>query len=113
MEYEITLTDGTFDEIIKNSTVPLLVDFWAPWCAPCRLVAPILSALAKDYNGKLQVGKVNVDENPAIASRYGITGIPTMLLFKNGKAVGQWIGALPRPMLEQALKPHLDFEAKV
>ena len=112
MEYEITLTDGTFEETVKNSQVPILVDFWAPWCAPCRMVAPILSALAKDYNGKLQVGKVNVDENPVIASRFGITGIPTLLLFKNGEAVGQWIGALPRPMLEQAIKPHLNLEAK-
>lgn len=113
MENEITLTDGTFDETVKNSQVPLLVDFWAPWCGPCRAVAPVLSALAKDYSGKLQVGKVNVDENPIIASRFGITGIPTILLFKNGKAVGQWIGALPRPLLEQALRPHLNLEAKV
>jgi thioredoxin 1 len=113
MEYEITLTDGTFEETVKNSPLPVLVDFWAPWCAPCRLVAPIVSALAKDYDGKLKVGKVNVDENPVIASRFGITGIPTLLLFKGGKPVGQWIGALPRPMLEQALKPHLVIEAKV
>jgi len=112
MEHEITLTDSTFEDQIKNSSVPLLVDFWAPWCMPCRMVAPILSALAKEYSGRLAVGKVNVDENPNIASRFGITGIPTLLLFKGGLPVGQWIGALPRPMLEQALQPHLDQVAK-
>ena len=112
MEHEITLTDSTFEDQIKQSTVPMLVDFWAPWCMPCRMVAPVLSALAKDYSGRLAVGKVNVDENPNIASRFGITGIPTLLLFKDGKPVGQWIGALPRPMLEQALQPHLDQVVK-
>lgn len=111
MEHEITLTDSTFDEQIKNSPIPLLVDFWAPWCMPCRMVAPVLTALAKDYSGQLQVGKLNVDDNPMTASRFGITGIPTMLLFKEGKPVGQWIGALPRPMLEQALLPHLPPKA--
>ncbi len=107
MEYEITLTDKSFDEQIRSSSVPLLVDFWAPWCAPCRMIAPVLSALAQDYAGRLQVGKVNVDENPLIASRFGITGIPTLMLFKDGKPVNQWIGALPRPMLEQGLQPYL------
>ncbi|RJP77673.1 MAG: thioredoxin [Candidatus Zixiibacteriota bacterium] len=107
MEHEITLTDATFDEQITQSATPVLVDFWAPWCAPCRIIAPVLSGLAQDYAGQLTVGKVNVDENPAVAARFGITGIPTLLLFKNGKPVGQWIGALPRPMLEQGLKPHL------
>jgi thioredoxin 1 len=107
MEHEITLTDSTFDEQVKNSSVPMLVDFWAPWCMPCRAVAPILSGIAEDYQGRLAVGKLNVDDNPQVASRFGITGIPTLLLFKGGQPVGQWIGALPRPMLEQALQPHL------
>lgn len=107
MENEIILTDNTFDETVKNSTVPLLVDFWAPWCAPCRIIAPVLSSLAKDYSGRLQVGKLNVDENPLIASRFGITGIPTLLLFKDGKPVEQMVGALPRPMLEARLASHL------
>ncbi len=111
MEHEITLTDHTFDEQIKNSPIPILVDFWAPWCMPCRMVAPVLTALAKDYAGQLTIGKVNVDENPGVASRFGITGIPTMLLFKEGKPVGQWIGALSRPTLEQALQPHLPAKA--
>jgi thioredoxin 1 len=86
------------------------VDFWAPWCAPCRMVAPILAQLAKDYAGKLTVGKINVDENPHVASRFGITGIPTMLLFKDGKTVQQWIGALPRPALEMGIKAYLTLE---
>jgi thioredoxin len=113
MEHEITLTDANFDEKIIHSPTPILVDFWAPWCAPCRMVAPVLSALAKDYAGQMTVGKVNVDENPGVAARYGITGIPTLLLFKEGKQVGQWIGALPRPMLEQGLRPHLSPIQKV
>ncbi len=107
MDNEIILTDSTFDETVKNSSVPLLVDFWAPWCAPCRMIAPVLSALAKDYSGQLQVGKLNVDENPLTANRFGITGIPTLLLFKNGKPVEQMVGALPRPMLEARLVSHL------
>ncbi len=107
MEHEITLTDQTFDEQVKNSPVPLLVDFWAPWCGPCKMVAPVLSALAKDYAGQLTVGKLNVDDNPATAARFGITGIPTMMLFKDGKPVEQLIGAMPRQMLEQRLISHL------
>ncbi|MCX6641202.1 MAG: thioredoxin [bacterium] len=107
MEHEITLTDKTFDQHIKAGAEPILVDFWAEWCMPCRMVAPILSGIANDYNGKLRVGKLNVDDNPMTAGRFGITGIPTLLLFKGGQLVDQWVGAMPRNMLEDALKPHL------
>jgi thioredoxin len=107
MAQEITLTDNTFDAEINNSTQPILVDFWAPWCMPCRIVAPILEELAKENNGSLRVAKLNVDDNPMTASRFGITGIPTLLLFKNGEMTERWVGALPKPMLEAALKPHL------
>jgi len=107
MEHEITLTDKTFDQTVKSGSEPILVDFWADWCMPCRMVAPVLSGIAKDYSGKLRVGKLNVDENPMTAGRFGISGIPTMLLFKDGQIVEQWVGAMPRQTLEEALKPHL------
>ena len=107
MENEIVLTDQNFDEQIKNHPEAILVDFWAPWCMPCRIVAPILSDMAKDYTGRLKVGKVNVDENPMTATRFGISSIPTLMLFKDGQKVDQWVGAMPRPMLESVLKPHL------
>lgn len=107
MENEIILSDQTFDEQIKNHTELILVDFWAPWCMPCYVVAPILSELAKDYAGRLKIGKLNVDENPLTAGHFGITSIPSLLLFKDGQMVDQWVGAMPRPMLETALQPHL------
>ncbi len=108
MDNEITLTDQNFDLMIQNGTEPILVDFWAPWCMPCRMVAPILSEIADEYKGNIKVGKLNVDENPQIALRFGITGIPSMLLFKGGHKVDQWVGAMPKPILEEALKPHLN-----
>lgn len=108
MDNEITLTDQNFDLQIQNGAEPLLVDFWAPWCMPCRMVAPILSEIADEYQGRIKVGKLNVDENPQIAHRFGITGIPSLLLFKGGQKVDQWVGAMPKPMLEEALKPHLN-----
>ena len=107
MENEIILTDQNFDEQIKNNSEAVLVDFWAPWCMPCRIVAPILSDVAKDYTGRLKIAKVNVDENPMTAARFGISSISTLMLFKDGQKVDQWVGAMPRPMLETALKPHL------
>ena len=107
MSTEVTLTDQNFDTEITNTTEPILVDFWAPWCAPCRLVAPVLTELAEDYQGELKIAKVNVDDNPYIAQRFGITSIPSLLLFKDGKKIDQWVGAMPKPMLEGVLKPHL------
>lgn len=92
--------DSNFDTEVLQSPVPVLVDFWASWCAPCRSVAPIVDALAEAYEGKIKVGKVNVDENPAIPARYGIRGIPTIMLFKEGKLVDQVVGAVPKTQLE-------------
>ena len=107
MENEITFTDINFDEQIKNGTEPILVDFWAPWCMPCRVVSAIISELAQDNAGQLKVGKLNVDENPQTASRFAITSIPTLILFKEGQQGERWVGAMLKPMLEAALKPHL------
>src|SRR5512142_1731255 len=99
MEQEITLTDSTFDETVKTSAVPILVDFWAPWCAPCRMVAPALDALAREHASVLKVAEVNVDENPGLAARYGAMSIPTMIVVQNGREVDRWVGALPERAL--------------
>ncbi len=106
-EAVVTLSDANFEEQILNSASPALVDLWAPWCAPCRMVAPAIKELADDYQGKIVVGKLNVDENPVIASRYGVTSIPTLLFFKNGETVDQMIGVPAgnaRKVIEDKLK---------
>jgi thioredoxin 1 len=88
-----TLTDETFDKEIVDAGTPVIVDFWAPWCGPCRMVGPVIEEIAGDHEGKVVVGKVNVDENPSIASKFGIMSIPTIILFKDGQAVKKVIGA--------------------
>ena len=88
----LTLTDANFEEQVLNAETPVLVDLWAPWCAPCRMIAPAVEELATEYNGKALVGKLNVDENPLIARKYGVTSIPTLLFFKGGEVVDQMIG---------------------
>ena len=99
-----TFTDQNFeDEVIKNEQ-PVLVDFWAPWCAPCRIVSPIIEELAKEYEVKLKVGKVNVDENPNSASRFGIMSIPSILIFKNGQPVKTMIGAQSRENFKKGIE---------
>src|SRR6059036_2507026 len=99
----VTLSDANFWEFVKSNRV-VLVDFWAAWCPPCRAVAPTVEALAKDYAGRVTVGKLNTDENPGTASSFGIHSIPTLLVFKDGKAVDTVIGAVPRPFLEKTLQ---------
>ena len=89
---EIQLTDETFDKDVVQAAEPVLVDFWAPWCGPCRMLAPIVEELSKEYEGKAFVGKLNTDDNPATASRYNISAIPTMLFFKGGQVVDQLVG---------------------
>ena len=103
----LELTTSNFDDETKKADAPILVDFWAEWCGPCRLVAPILEQLAKDYAGKARVGKVNVDEHSAIAARFGVQSIPTLLLFKHGKVVEQYIGATSKDVLAKILDKHL------
>ncbi len=107
----LTLNDANFEEMILKASVPALVDLWAPWCAPCRMVAPVVEELAADYQGKAVIGKLNVDENPGIASRYGVTSIPTLIFFKDGEARDQMIGVPAgnaKRVIEDKLKNWLD-----
>ena len=101
---EVTVTDKSFDADVVNSSVPVLVDFWAVWCGPCRMQDPILEELVKSYEGKITVAKLNVDENPQTAGKYGIMSIPTLLLFKGGIIVKQMIGVQSKETLEDEFK---------
>ncbi|MEW6603149.1 MAG: thioredoxin [Thermoproteota archaeon] len=100
------LTDSNFKSEVAKYPI-MLIDFWAPWCGPCRIVSPIIEQLAKEYSGKVAFGKVNVDENQMISASFGIQSIPTMMIFKNGKAVDVMIGALPKAQIEMKIKQHL------
>ncbi|MCX7943099.1 MAG: thioredoxin [Deltaproteobacteria bacterium] len=99
----IIFNNDNFNEEVLKSEHPVLVDFWAPWCGPCRLVGLIIDEIAKEYQGRIKVGKLNVDENESIAYRYGIRSIPTIVLFKNGKPVDQIIGAVPKHILKKMI----------
>jgi thioredoxin 1 len=103
----IILTDNNFDaEVTKNKLI--VVDFWAPWCGPCRMVGPLIEELASEYAGKVAFGKLNVDENITVPSRFGVRSIPTLLVFKDGQAVDTIVGACPKPYLESKFKPYIE-----
>jgi len=103
MAKPVIVDDKNFDQTVLRAKTPMLVDFWAPWCAPCRAVAPILDELANEYEGRLSFARLNVDEAPASATKYGISAIPTLLLFKDGKPVSQIVGFKPKAELKKAL----------
>ena len=103
----INVTDAAFEKTVLQSELPVIVDFWAPWCGPCKMVAPILDKLAKEMAGEVLIAKVNTDENPEWAQKYGVQGIPTMLSVANGKVAHRQVGALPEPMLRNTIKQFL------
>jgi thioredoxin 1 len=103
----VTFTDGAWDADVLQSDKPVLVDFWAEWCGPCRMMSPTIDALADDYAGRVTIGKLNVDENGGAAMRYGVRGIPTLLLFKGGQVVAQKVGATSKSDLQQLIESHL------
>ena len=102
------VTDDAFEKTVLKSEVPVVVDFWAPWCGPCKMVAPILDKLADEFAGKMLIAKVNTDDNPKWAQSYNVQGIPTMLFIADGKVVHQQVGALPEPMLRSVIDQFLD-----
>jgi thioredoxin 1 len=101
------VTDASFKEQVLDSEVPVLVDFWAPWCGPCRMVAPVVDELAEQYQGQVKVVKLNTDENPQVASQYGIRSIPTLMIFKDGQRVDMVVGAVPKTTLANTLEKYL------
>ena len=104
----ITLNDASFEkEVLQVDSQPVLVDFWAEWCSPCKVITPILEEVAQKYQGKIKIGKLNVDENPNTPAKYGVRGIPTLILFKDGKALETKVGALSKSQLEAFLDKHL------
>ncbi|PVZ80337.1 thioredoxin [Serratia sp. S1B] len=103
----IHLTDDSFDSDVLKAEGPILVDFWAEWCGPCKMIAPILDEIAEEFAGKLTITKLNIDQNPATAPKYGIRGIPTLLLFKNGEVAATKVGALSKSQLKDFLNANL------
>jgi len=103
----VSINDVNFDQVINDSKIPVLVDFWAPWCGPCKAVAPILEEISAEYDGKLTIAKLNVDEAPQNASKYGVSAIPTMLIFKDGKSVHSIVGYKPKAEIKKVIDENL------
>ncbi|MBI3005253.1 MAG: thioredoxin [Ignavibacteriales bacterium] len=104
----VEVTDSNFQTEVLNSQTPVLVDFWAEWCGPCKMIAPVVEELAREYDGKLKVGKVDVDANQQVSMQFGVRSIPTLLIFKQGKVVDQVIGAVPKRLLAEKIAKHLN-----
>lgn len=110
MSKTVKLIEDNFENEVLKSDIPVLVDFWADWCGPCRVLGPVIEEIAEEYDGKLKVGKLHVDENPTIASKYNIRGIPTMIIFRDGKQVDQLVGALPKNDIRNAIDGALNWK---
>ena len=107
MSAALQVTDTSFKQDVLESDIPVLVDFWAPWCGPCRMVAPVVDEIAQQYEGKVKVVKLNTDENPQVASQYGIRSIPTLMIFKGGQRVDMVVGAVPKTTLANTLEKYI------
>ena len=107
MSEPLHITDTSFDQEVLKSGVPVLVDFWAPWCGPCKMIGPIVEDLGDEYKDRLKIGKINVDDNPQVATQLGIRSIPTLILFKDGQPVEMIIGAVPKAYISEKIDPHL------
>ncbi len=103
----VEVTDANFEDEVLKSEIPVLVDYWAVWCAPCKMIAPLVEEIAGEKEGSLKVAKMDVDNNQGTATKYGVRSIPTLMIFKNGEVVDQIIGAVPKSMIEQKLEKHL------
>ncbi|CAF3776265.1 unnamed protein product [Rotaria sp. Silwood1] len=107
----LEITDANFDAEVINSDKPVLIDFWAVWCGPCKLIAPVVEEISKEYDGKFKVGKMDIDNNPNVAMKYGIRSIPTLLIFKDGKVVDQIVGAVPKNVITSKMDTYATVTA--
>ncbi|MFW5688770.1 MAG: thioredoxin [Spirochaetota bacterium] len=107
MANEVTITTSNFESEVTNSDIPVLIDFWAEWCMPCKMVAPVLEELSTEYAGKLKIGKLDVDSEGELAMKFSVQSIPTLMLFKGGEEVGRKVGAIPKPAIEELFREHV------